>query len=263
MQLPTSELAVSEAIEKGRKISSATVDELNQMFRTIFMLVGLRPQFMPNELESIFLCQFISENYAGHTMEEVVLAFKMVAKGEAVDDDGKIIELYDYFTPAYFGKVMKAYRSIASHIGNKLADKTYIEKLKELDNGKQGEVTDWREVIETDYQFYIADIDTSTTYPEQHYNTLVEDGLIKENFWTKKFKSAKLGILQELNRGLAAAQLENKSNNDRIWKIQNLLSEYTSGKRDAELELTAKQRVIAAFFKYNKELGNKSIYLKK
>lgn len=229
------------------------------------MLIGLRPQFAPNEIDLLFLYQFICEQYKNHTLEEIELAFKKVATGELVDVQDKPIELYDYFTPAFFGKVMTAYRLWASDVGNRIADQKYIEKLKELDYGKPLENIDWREVVESDYQFFANNVDASTTYPEQHYKQLVEDGFIKENFWIKKFKSVKLNLLNDLNRDLVLLQNSTRLESDKTFfakyhQTKELIGKYKSGERDSDIELIAKQKVIAAFFKYNKEIGSKNIY---
>lgn len=267
-QLPTQDLLIERAIVQGKKAGSAELNELDQMFRRIYMLVGLRPQFIPNELELVFLYQFVTEEYKNHTLEEIELAFRLAVKGTIVDDDGKVIELYDYFSPAYFGKVMRAYRSYSASIGNRIADKAYVEKLKQMDNGKEGEVIDWREVIEADYQFFLSNINTSSTYPEDHYKTLVEDGQIKEDFWVKKFRSTKINLLNDLNRDLVMLQNSKKLEEDKgafskYHEINRLINKYSTSAGDDEIELIAKQKCVLAYFKHNKDLGNKNLYVRK
>jgi hypothetical protein len=244
---------------------------MDQMFRMIYILVGLRPQFTPNDLELVVLYQFVQEEYGNHTADEILLAFKMVAKGEVVDGDGKVIELYDYFTPAFFGKVIKAYRKLVLDIGNRVADKKYIENLKEFDIKLLGDSStsqfDWRAVIEKDYQFFLStDDDLSDTFPEEHYRILVEDDLIKEDFWQKKLTPVKNKILQKLNAAFTALQHSDLEKQDRFMRFNQVkkeLEEYKEGQRDADFILAAKQSVIAAFFRYNRDLGNKNIYIPK
>jgi hypothetical protein len=257
-------LQIREAIKNGKRVKSSAISELDQMFRTIFMLIGIRPQFMPNDLEAMFLYQFVQDEYANHTTNEVVLAFRKVAKGELTDGSGKIIELFDYFTPAFFGKVMSAYRAWATEFGNKVADEIYIEQLKQLDYQKQPETIEWRNVIEQDYQFFLSNIDASSTYPEQHYDTLVEDGFLKEDFWEKKVQSVRVNILNDLNKGLAALEMSNLEKPDNFKNLNETratIQKYRNGECEKELKVISKQKVVLAFFKYNRDLGNKNIYV--
>jgi hypothetical protein len=256
-------LQVREAIRGGKRVIQSEIKELDQMFRTIFMLIGLRPQFLPNDLESMFLYQFVQEEYSNHTTNEIVLAFRKVAKGELTDGSGKIIELFDYFTPAFFGKVMAAYRSWASEAGNRIADEVYIEQLKALDYQKPPTEIEWRRVVEQDYQFFLSNVDASSTYPEQHYDTLVEDEFIKEDFWQKKVQSVRVNILNDLNKGLAALEisnLEKPDNYKNLHETRATIQKYKQGECEKELKAIAKQKVVLAFFKYNRDLGNKNIY---
>lgn len=269
MQSGSLDLAISTAIRQGVKISKSSIAELDQMFRAVFMLVGLRPQFVPNELETMFLYQFVQDNYANHTTDEIVLAFKEVAKGSLKDAEGKSIELFDYFTPIFFGKVMAAYRLWATDIGNKIADEDFTKKLMlQEENKKQGEI-DWRQVVEQDYQFFLNNNDSHGTYPEEHYKLLVEDDFIKEDFWKKKVQSVRNSVMQDLNTQLVMVQNSKGFKNDNTSlvkkhnEIRGLMNRYKSGDGDQDFVLMAKQKVVLAFFKYNRDLGNKNIYLEK
>jgi hypothetical protein len=252
-----------EAALRDKKISVASDDELDQLFRNVLMLVGVRPQYIPNQLEFLFLYEFVRSQYGGHTLSEIKLAFTKAAKGDLSENLDEL-KLYDYFTPAYFGAVMTKYRVWAREAGNKIADKVYVENLKLLDLPKTE--IDWREVVEQDYQFFLSNIDASNTYPEDHYKILVQDGMIAENLWEKKFQSVKNNSLHELYKSeamLSKSNLEKADNFKNLNLVQEKIKKYKTGEGDRDLELIAKQKVVLAFFKYNRELGIKNIYVPK
>jgi hypothetical protein len=261
MQLLPQELEIETAL-RDKKLSVASDEELDQLFRNIFMLIGLRPQFIPNRLEFIFLYDFVRSQYGGHTLSEIKLAFTKAAKGD-LSEDIDDLKLYDYFTPAYFGMVMTKYRHWAREAGNKISDKIYVEQLKALDYQKPPTEIEWRQVVEQDYQFFLSNVDASSTYPEQHYDTLVEDEFIKEDFWQKKVQSVRVNILNDLNKGLAALEmsnLEKPDNYKNLHETRATIQKYKQGECEKELKAIAKQKVVLAFFKYNRDLGNKNIY---
>lgn len=262
MPLQTQELELDKAL-RDKKISVASDEELNQLFKNILMIVGIRPQYIPNELEFLFLYDFVRTGYGGHTLSEIKLAFSKAVMGQLTENMDSV-KLYDYFTPAYFGTIMSLYRKWVSEAGNKISDKIYTEHLKQLDYQKPIEEINWQQVIEQDYQFFLSNIDASSTYPEQHYDTLVEDGLLAEHLWKKKVQSVKTNILHDLNKGLASLQmsdLEKPTNYKNFNETKDLIERYKSGECEKELRSIAKQKVVLAFFKYNRDLGNKNIYV--
>lgn len=105
----TSEEAKFElAISKPRLINEP-VETLKESLRQIFFLIGLREEQIPADEEKGFLIQYITENYGGHTADELNLAFKMAIQGK-LKIDYKDVKCYGIFSPIYFTGIMDAYR---------------------------------------------------------------------------------------------------------------------------------------------------------
>lgn len=104
------------------KICNATIEELKQVLRYVFVLIGLRAQDIPVDEEKELLLEYIQENYAGHTTEEIKLAFKMAIQGKLALDY-KDVRSYGNFSPMYFTIIMDAYRTWAREQSEKLQRK--------------------------------------------------------------------------------------------------------------------------------------------
>lgn len=70
------------------------------------VLVGLRAQNYPDDLEKQVLLNFIQEHYGGHTPGEIKLAFEMAILRKLDVDP----VCYENFSIAYFAGIMEAYR---------------------------------------------------------------------------------------------------------------------------------------------------------
>lgn len=99
------------AVSKNRIIHSP-LEDLKQVLKYVFVLVGLRANNMPVELEKAVLLEYIIENYGGHTPEEIKLAFKMAVAGK-LKLEPKEVKCYENFSPLYFTTIMEAYREWA------------------------------------------------------------------------------------------------------------------------------------------------------
>lgn len=75
--------------------------------RYAMLLVGIKAQNMPDDKEKEVLVEFIINKYGQHTPEEIKLAFDMAVAGDLSVD----AIAYENFSPAYFAKIMNAYRS--------------------------------------------------------------------------------------------------------------------------------------------------------
>lgn len=73
------------------------------------ILVGLRAQNYPDDIEKQILLNFITENYGGHTPAEIKLAFEM-AITRKLDVE---VNCYENFSVTYFVSIMEAYRAWA------------------------------------------------------------------------------------------------------------------------------------------------------
>jgi hypothetical protein len=105
----------------GKKICTLqSVESLKEVLRYCMLLVGLRAKNFPANAEKEVLIQFIFDQYSGHTVEEIKLAFDMAVAGKLDVED---VNCYENFSPIYFGKIMNAYR--------KWAAQQYRQEVKE------------------------------------------------------------------------------------------------------------------------------------
>jgi hypothetical protein len=95
------EVALSEP-----RIRQVSEESLKGVLRYVMILVGLRAQNYPDDIEKQILLNFISENYGGHTPAEIKLAFEM-AITRKLDVE---VNCYENFSVAYFVSIMEAYR---------------------------------------------------------------------------------------------------------------------------------------------------------
>lgn len=91
------------------RIGRADISELKEVLRLVMMKIGLRAANMPTEIEKAVLIGHIYENYSGHTLEEIKLAFDMAISGK-LDVDATC---YENFSCLYFSSIMNAYRDWA------------------------------------------------------------------------------------------------------------------------------------------------------
>lgn len=101
-----------EAVLGAEKINTASDTEIKESLRYAMLLVGIRANNMPNDIEKGVLINFIRKNYSGHTSAEIKLAFDKAVACE-LNLDPKDINAYENFSCAYFGKIMNAYRAWA------------------------------------------------------------------------------------------------------------------------------------------------------
>lgn len=80
------------------------------------VIVGLRAQNYPDEIEKQVLLNFIQEHYGGHTPGEIKLAFEMAILRKLDVDP----VCYENFSIAYFAGIMEAYRTWAREQVNQL-----------------------------------------------------------------------------------------------------------------------------------------------
>lgn len=96
------------------------------------VLIGLRAQNYPDEIETQILTNFITENYGGHTPPEIKLAFEM-AITRKLNVDSKC---YENFSVAYFVSIMEAYREWAKEQIKQLpapAEKRELKPMEKVD----------------------------------------------------------------------------------------------------------------------------------
>jgi hypothetical protein len=91
------------------KIRDVAEEELKQVLRYAMVIIGLRAQNYPGDVEKQMLLNFIAEHYGGHTVEEVKMAFEMAILRKLDVEPN----CYENFSIAYFAGIMEAYRSWA------------------------------------------------------------------------------------------------------------------------------------------------------
>lgn len=87
--------------------------EIAALLIYLYRLVGLRRENFPSETETDDLTAYIVENYSGHTVDEIKLAFKMAVAGK-LDLEPRDVKCYENFSIIYFAQIMTSYRVWAS-----------------------------------------------------------------------------------------------------------------------------------------------------
>lgn len=260
---------------KQNKIVDESIENLNDLFRFCFLMVGLRERNFPNELESLFIHQYLRENYGGHTIAEIKLAFKMAVKGE-LDLEPDEVKCYENFSVLYLSQVINSYRRWASQ------EYFQIEKfippdpneIKLLED-KRVEVH-WGFLIEKSYQHFLSFGDEGwRTFPVAFYEQLVKDEIVDAELFRKAMPIVRKKLVGELQRDKAVLQMkrfddEDKSEREEFYKSVNVLSiqkadeemnNYMSGEKDGELEVCAKQYCVLQFFKNSKQSFKNHVYM--
>jgi hypothetical protein len=91
------------------KIRDVSQDDLKGVLKYVMVLVGLRAQNYPDDIEKQILLNFIADHYGGHTPAEIKLAFEMAITRKLSADP----TCYENFSIAYFASIMEAYREWA------------------------------------------------------------------------------------------------------------------------------------------------------
>lgn len=108
-----------------RKIIHDDIERLKQVLRLVMVKVGLRADNWPEGEEKKILIAHILENYGGHTVAEIRLAFEMAITGQLEDGDGKVLSstCYENFSCQFFSSVMNSYRRWARQVVETLSAK--------------------------------------------------------------------------------------------------------------------------------------------
>jgi len=260
---------------KQTKIVNESIENLNELFQFCFLLVGLRERNFPNELETLFIHQYIRENYGGHSIAEIKMAFKMAVKGE-LDLERDEVKCYENFSVMYLSQVINSYRRWASQ------EYFQIEKfippdeneIKLLEGSK--EEVHWGYLIENSYQHYLSFGEEGwRTYPVDFYNQLVKDDLVDAELFRKAMPIVRKKIVGDLQREKAVLQMKRfgdgeKTEREEYYQSANALSiqeadkgmnQYMSGEKDGELEVCAKQYCVLQFFKNSKQNFKQKVYV--
>lgn len=259
---------------RSTRICDETVEKLDEMFRYCFLMVGLRERNFPNQLETMFLHQFIRENYGGHSVDEVKMAFRMAIKSE-LDIESEEVTSYENFSVRYVSNIMNSYRRWASYEFRRLEKHIQpTESEMKLLEGQKKEEIHWGAIIEKEYQHFLSFGEEHwKIFPVGLYNQLVKDNVFESELFRKAMPIVRKKVIgehqvervkHEMRRfeGEDERTLSSKSKNEvTIKNIQRTMDEYASGEKDGELEVAAKAYCVLQFFKNSKESMKPHVYV--
>jgi len=151
-------------------IKDASLEEIKEQLRFVMVKVGLRAANWPNDLEKVILHQHIVENFGGHRVDEIRLAFDLAISGKLGIDD---VKCYENFSCAYFSTIMNGYRNWAAETYRQIK----VEKPPEQRIFTQEELDDGaREDAQRQYRSYLRGLELKGL--EMNKPILEKDGLI-------------------------------------------------------------------------------------
>lgn len=91
---------------QAKKVRDASLEEIRQVLRYVMVKLGLREKNWPEDDEKTILLRHVIQNFASHTLDEIILAFDMAMMGKL----GVESKCYENFSCDYFSGIMNAYR---------------------------------------------------------------------------------------------------------------------------------------------------------
>lgn len=110
---------------KSKLIINATREGLVQVLRLVMVKIGLRANNFPDKLETEILINHITENFGGHRIDEIKLAFDMAIMGKLKCEAC----CYENFSCIYFTQVMNAYQDWAKEEYKFIEEKNVVERV--------------------------------------------------------------------------------------------------------------------------------------
>lgn len=258
------------------KIANETPENIDELFQYCFLLIGLKEKNFPNELEGMFLHQFIRENYGAHSVAEIKIAFNKAVKGE-LSLKPEEVKCYENFSVLYLSSIINAYRLWAGDAYRQL--EKHIppteSELKRLEAPQ--EQPHWGYLIEQAYQHFLSFGEEGwKMYPGGFYDQLVRDEQIDGQLFRKAMPIVRKGLVSQLQseknrlsiRRFSADADENSTearakqiNQTKMLDVDKQIAEYMSGEKDGELEVVAKQYCVLQFFKNSKSNLKQNVYV--
>jgi hypothetical protein len=162
---------LEHALVSSKQIAQCTDDEITEMLKGLFLMMGLRKQHLPSKEEKILLLSFIRVNYFTKTINEFPFAFNL-ALSDKLELEPNEVTLYDVFSCAYLAKIMTAYRKWAKRIAANKASLPVKPAVGLLENKKELTKKEWDEWIK-DLQHQVEsktiDFDMLPTSPYDYY----------------------------------------------------------------------------------------------
>jgi hypothetical protein len=190
---------IKQEIVEGLPIRGLENSEpLNQAFRRVFVLIGLRLEQYPTKEETQILVDFCRRKFGNYTAIEIVIAFEMAIAGDFKADT----EHFGQFTPKYLSSILNAYTGYRSRVALQVQEEQ-SKKRKE-----QGEA----EVQEAVDRFYGEAVDmyqnSGKTFEGSKYHANVLYETLKQHYTREELIEFKNQAKEKLEREKAEAMKE-------------------------------------------------------
>ena len=139
--------AIRQEITTAVKIRNLENPEpIKQALRYCFVLIGLRPEQIPDEIEKAVLLDFIKSNLANFTPEEIKIAFELAVKGEFQVD----LKHFGKFSPVYFTSVFNKYIEHRNKIAKQVSTDQEKKRLQK-ENEDQANDPEFKKKVEKEF----------------------------------------------------------------------------------------------------------------
>lgn len=159
---------------KSKKIKDCTHDEIKEVLRYVMIKIGLRAQNFPNDLEKLILVEHIQQEFGGHHLQEIKVAFDL-AIGRKLEVE---VNCYENFSCVYFTNIMLAYRDWSREMYEQYQNSINKPEVKQLEY-----VIDPRKEIEELLGLYVEDCKKGLLRLEyvmpSLYDKLIQHGFIE------------------------------------------------------------------------------------
>jgi hypothetical protein len=227
-------------------------EPLYQVLRLIMLKVGLRPANLPAPEEKAILVAHIIKYYGQHTVPEISLAFDMAINGKLSCD----VELYENFSVKYFASIMNAYRKWAEGV------LPFLPSHSKTPAPVSAPVhSNWREIIESEYQNFLADKPILwNLWPLGFYDQVVFDGFVETDAYNDYAEHARTRICTELQKDIFSELHSPNGSRSRLREMENKLKEIKSGTREHEVAIVAKALTVRLLFRLAKRARRPALY---
>lgn len=248
------EKEVIEAIHRP-KIKSAQDEEIKAVLKYCFALIGLRPEQWPDELQKMVLLNFLRENYSGHSLEEIKLAFDLGVAGKFNLE----MAHYQNFSCIYLGSAMRAYQKYAAQVLNQERNR-YQEVLSEpLPSPEQQEMDDklfaneyYRKYL--NYEFSAVSLE----YAHWVYDTLDRFKLIRYTVAEKKQYMEEAELIRQ--KEIHAPPVDFHKHKEMNKLIEAYINNLVPESEKQLVKQYAKRLALMDLFKKWKEQGRNRIF---
>lgn len=168
------------------RVQFAETEDIKKVLRYIMLKLGIREANLPSPEEKQILLEHICKNYAGHTVQEIRLAFDMAIAGQ-LNLSEKEVNPYENFSCMYFSKIMSAYRVWA----NESIKQLKLEPLPELNAAP---------LTDEQLQQWVKEMKSqkikTVLLPVLLYDKLYEKQLITQDYKDPEYEQAAIAFRQ-------------------------------------------------------------------